>query len=602
MMNTKSIRYIAAIVSTALVGLAALNMPEKALWGYWPMLFFVSIWTLWITLAFKRYELKSLGLATLSAILLWLGFPDMPFTPALFVAFVPLLMVERYIRKHNGRNIMMMLRYSYHTFLLWNILSTFWVSNSAFLPGVIANMLNALFMCIPWMLYHAIPTWTVRRATFSEYGGQAIRLLLLICFWLSFEYIHLRWDISWSWLNLGNAFATRPDWIQWYEFTGIFGGSLWIWMVNIFIFRLIDHVEVLRNDTTVLSKELLLRFKGALLGFIFISIFPLIASFMILAQRSIYRPQNPIHVVAVNPNFEPHFEKYKVPDEVQLERVLNLARPKINAETRFLLFPETSFGYFNLNTIAQEPIVEELHAFVDSFPQLNLVTGLDAYKTFQPTDNLPSSVRSTRLGLLEPYNLGAMMRSGDIALQYYKKSKLVPGAEFTPYPYIFGFLKPLFEKFGGSLAGFGKQAEVSVFVTKEGLKVGPPICYESIFGEYCGGYIKKGAQFLCVYSNDGWWDNTPGYRQHLAFSSLRAIETRRYVLRAANLGSCAIIDWYGHVFQATPYDKPTAISGSIHLNTEETFYVKYGDYIGFTAILGSIIGLLVLLIFKKSNH
>jgi apolipoprotein N-acyltransferase len=590
-MKTNIIRFSIMAISIALAGLAGINMPANALWGYWPMLLFVSLWVLWLTLAFKRYELKKLGLATLSAVFLWLGFPDMPCTPLLFVAFVPLLIVERNLRIEHGRSLGQMLRYSYHTFLLWNVLSTFWVCSAAFVPGIIANMLNALFMCIPWLLFHSAPTWTIARKAFSQYGGQAIRLLLLISFWMTFEYIHLRWDLSWSWLNLGNAFASHPDWIQWYEFTGVFGGSLWIWMVNIFVFRLIEHYKLLQSEDTILSKELLLRAKGSLLGFIVISILPMIGSFMILAKRSVYHPNNPIHVAAVNPNYEPHFEKFSVPDAVQLQRILNLARPKVNADTRFLLLPETTFGLFNLNTIAQEPVMQNLHTFVDSFPKLNLITGLDAYKTYQPAADLPSSVRMTRIGLLEPYNLGAMLRSGETDLQYYKKSKLVPGAEFIPYPKIFSFLKPLFEKFGGSLAGFGKQAEVSVFTSKEGISVGPPICYESIFGEFCGGFVKKGAQFLAVYSNDGWWDNSPGYRQHLAFSSLRAIETRRYILRSANLGSCAIIDWYGHVFQATPYGVPAAISGSVYPNSEETFYVKYGDYIGFVAVCLSVLGL-----------
>ena len=598
------IRFGALLIFAILAAIAAHNMPSDGFWGYWPMLLFTSLWGVWLALAFKRYELKRLGLATLSGVLLYLGFPDMPFTPCLFVAFVPLLMIERDIREKEGKSTMQMLRYSYHALLLWNILSTFWVCNAAFVPGIIANMLNAFFMCIPWMLFHNLPQWSIKRKQFSEYGGQAIRLLALICFWITFEYIHLRWDISWSWLNLGNAFATSTDWVQWYEFTGVFGGCLWIWMLNILIFRLIDHFKLIQNETIEASKEVLLRFKGAFLSVVLIVLLPCIGSFAILSKRSQYKPENGINVVAVNPNYEPHFEKFSIPDTEQLERFFDLAKPKINNDTRFLLFPETSFGYYDLNTIREETVIQRLQTYLDSFPKLSLVTGFDAYKTYRPSADLPASVRKTGRGYIEPYNLGAMMQSHDPTIQYYKKSKLVPGAEIIPYPNFFSFLKPLFERFGGSLGGIGRQTEVSVFMNKEGVKIGPPICYESIFGEYCTGYVKKGAQAIFVYSNDGWWDNTPGYRQHLAFSALRAIETRRYILRAANMGSCAIIDWHGHVSQATPYGKPTAISGTIFLNNEETFYVKYGDYIGFAAVCGAVLGLfsLIYLFFTKNKN
>ena len=57
--------------------------------------------------------------------------------------------------------------------------------------------------------------------------------IALVGFWISFEYIHFHWDIEWPWLTLGNGFSNNIKMIQWYEYTGVFGGTLWVLIMNI---------------------------------------------------------------------------------------------------------------------------------------------------------------------------------------------------------------------------------------------------------------------------------------------------------------------------------------------------------------------------------
>jgi apolipoprotein N-acyltransferase len=66
---------------------------------------------------------------------------------------------------------------------------------------------------------------------------------------------------------------------------------------------------------------------------------------------------------------------------------------------------------------------------------------------------------------------------------------------------------------------------------KHGFKIAPAICYESIYGEFMSKYIRNGANLICIITNDGWWKNTPGHKQHMNYARLRAIETRTWVAR-----------------------------------------------------------------------
>ena len=159
-----------------------------------------------------------------------------------------------------------------------------------------------------------------------------------------------------------------------------------------------------------------------------------------------------------------------------------------------------------------------------------------------------------------------------------------------PYHAVFGFLDKFAIDLGGMSGSLGKQDERSVFTSPltplqrergtRQLAVAPVICYESIYGEFLSGYIKNGAQLIFIMTNDGWWGDTPGYRQHLSYASLAAIETRRSIARSANTGISCFINQRGDISQQTNWWTPCAIKGTINSNSEMTFYVKHGDYIG----------------------
>ena len=111
---------------------------------------------------------------------------------------------------------------SYVGFLIWNLISTWWIYNSTAFGAAFAILCNSSFYAIILCLYR----WSLTRLP------KKTSLIFLVALWMTFEKFHLNWDFSWPWLNLGNVFSEDIYWIQWYEYTGAFGGTLWVLLVN----------------------------------------------------------------------------------------------------------------------------------------------------------------------------------------------------------------------------------------------------------------------------------------------------------------------------------------------------------------------------------
>ncbi len=564
----------------------------ELLWGYRPLSFLLGGWVgligIWQWRKLRKgttLPSRPLVLSSLSGLLLGIGFPDIvPLPLLLMVAWVPLLLLIEDWKQKEGAKKRELLPYLLHTFMLWNIIATYWVMNTSFAAGLFANFANSLLMCIPFFLF----LWTQKYIPKMGYGS-------LIAYWLTFEYIHLSWELTWPWLTLGNGWAEYPSLVQWYEYTGVFGGSLWIWVINIMLLNILikaksEAVQKLPNWRHWWKTVAVLTL-------------PMLISVVMYVN---YEKQgDTIDVVLVQPNFEPHYEKFdRVEEAEQITRFITLSKPLLDDKVDYLVFPETSYGFVEEHDVISNRSTRRLMEAFGVYPALKLVTGLNAYHDFLPDEPRTEATRTRNRGgqiiEYEMMNLAAQIpMNTEEAAQTYRKSKLVPGPERFPFKRILFFLEPLVDNLGGTTAGLGIQDKRSAF-TSDAARVAPVICYESIFGGYFAGYVKEGkAQAAFIMTNDGWWDNTAGHRQHLYFASLRAIETRRSIGRSANTGISAFINQRGDISQATQYNEPTAIRGQMQLNDEVTFYVKWRDLIARTALFLAI--LLVLNTFVKSR-
>ena len=535
----------------------------------------------------KKYHL--LLLTSLSGLILSLGWPANGFAPLLFIGFVPLLLVENYFwesRADNSR--FSIFWYSFLSFVLWNILTTYWIYNSTLVGAIAAIFLNSLFMSIVFTLFH-ITRRNLKPGMYSY--------LALITYWISFEYVHLHWDLNWPWLNLGNGFANFHKWIQWYEFTGTFGGSLWILLVNILLFVAIK--EFFKTNKNGRS------FYTAFISALLLIILPLGASLSIYSNST--ETKSPVSVVVVQPNIDPYKEQYDLAPKLILNRILKLADEKTDSLTDFVVCPESAIQeYVWEDQIDLSESAHILKDFVTRHKHASMVIGISSRKLFMPGEAIsPTARKFTDVDkFYDSYNTALYYDiSGNI--QRYHKSKLTPGVEMMPYPRFFKFTEKYAIDLGGTVGSLGTDPERLPFKAAKGLKIAPAICYESAYGEFLAGFVRNGANAIFIITNDGWWGNSPGHRQHFLFSVLRAIETRRSIARSANTGTSAFIDQRGDISQATAYWVPAVIKQTINTNDRLTFYVRYGDYIARISLLAAALILLLTISngkFKRSRR
>lgn len=519
-------------------------------------------------------------LSSLSGILLslaWLGFPGW----ILFFALIPLLWLEHFFVEHSKefRGVSFW-GHTLLTFFIWNLATTWWIVHATAAGAAMAIVTNSFLMSLVWWLAHA-----ARRNFRANLGYIA-----LICFWISFEYFHFHWDIEWPWLTLGNGFANNHKMVQWYEFTGTLGGTLWVLTLNILLFRIIKNF---------VAKAPLHIKSYPIAGSLILLLVPIAISFSIYY---FYEEKGEAkNIVIVQPNIDPYSENFDMAAENQkLETFLRLARSKTDENTDYILGPETLFEevrYWNENELDGNRQLRQLKQFLQHFPGTEMIFGVSSFKDYPDKKSAPPTARTRNNMTYDMFNT-ALFIDAQGNVQIYHKSILVVGVEKMPFMKYLGFLGDLVIDIGGTSNSLGRQEKASNFISGNGVNIAPVICYESVFGGYVTQYVQKGAELIFIITNDGWWKNTPGYRQHQSFAKLRAIETRRSIARAANTGISCFINQRGDVFNETDWWTETAISGTIKTNNEITFYVKYGDYIARVAMFVGVL-LLLLLISKR---
>lgn len=507
------------------------------------------------------------GLSVLSAILLSIPWLESSYAGTLLFAFFPLLLIENsiYINKQKCKSIVFF-GYAFLCFFLWNLFSTWWITKVTIIEGFLVFILNALFMAIIWWIFHII------HRNFS----YSLSYLSLISMWIGYEHLHFNWSMAWPWLTLGNGFANSPKIIQWYEYTGVMGGSLWILLINLLLFSL--YLSFLKKEINK-SKDKI----------ICILIFILIPSFFSLYKYNNYKEKGKSWKIGiVQPNIDPYTEKFKgMSKKEQSQRLLSMTNSIISDSINFIIWPETAIdSIWEDNNIMENSVLQNLQSKTILYPSLNIIIGATTKK---------KTIAKKEFGKNRIVYNSALLITKNKKIQVYHKNKLVTGVEKMPFEKYSKWINKFIVNLGGTAENLGTTPEEENFISSSGMKVTSAICFESVFSGYMAKRIKKDAELMFFLTNDGWWKNTPGYQQHLSYARLRAIETRRSIAQAANTGISAFINQRGDIVKQTKWWKKTVIQGELISNNRITFYVKYGDYIGqICAIMAIIIVLLCL--------
>jgi apolipoprotein N-acyltransferase len=473
------------------------------------------------------------------------------------VAFVPLFALADLLEEHDVKHKNWL---TYIPFLLFNIATTFWIWWVSPAGAIAAIALNALQMFFIF--------WMFRK--FKKRFTGALPYIFFIAAWIAWERVYQNVEISWPWLILGESFATSPRLVQWYEYTGFLGGSLWILLTSTVVYHLL--LSAARGAYTRRIRASL-AFLAALL-----LIVPPVVSSVIYSNTE--ERGDAVEVVAIQPNIDAYYEKHGGLDQnVQDSIMVALAEPLMTDRTRFVITPETFTFEFDLDHPEDNVTYQHVQQFLRRHPNSNFLLGTIAYRIYRTKEQGSPAARPIANYWYDGFNTALMIDTTGI-LNMYHKSKLVPGTEIIPYQRYLPFLGKIMAAFGGAWGSYARQDELSILHDNKGLGVGAMICYESVYGDYYRQNPKLGAGFVAVITNDGWWGDTPGYRQHFRYAQLRAIETRRDVVHVANTGITGFIDQKGDVLQRTGWWEPVAIRGDVHINDRLTFYASNGDITG----------------------
>lgn len=530
-----------------------------------------------------------------SAILLSLPFLVPHMGLVALVALVPLLCAERIAAQTGKKHFFW---WYYLCFVVFNLLTTWWVCKATVGGGIFASLANALQMAVIFAVF---------RLSRKRFSG-ILPYIFLMVLWIAWEHWYLvQAQISWPWIVFGNAFARSVSLIQWYEITGALGGSLWIWASNIAIFSMM--VALSDGRWWNWNKK---AHAAAISALVLLLVGPMLASEIRYATYEEADGCGQLDVVMAQSNFDPWHKLRVVPQSEQNAQVVGLFAEAL-AERKssenypdsvvLMMLPETFTSDVWLNNVWGSKTFRTFSALTHEYPNTNLLFGASAHKMFYQNAKPNERAYKTDGGWYCSYN-SALLMDGTDRIVTRNKTKLVVGVESTPFPKVF---VPLDDAIGHVMGRCIPDPEARVFEVKEyagpgsdsvsrSIPIGIPICYESIYGDFCRQFVNKGAQAITVITNDGWWGNTPGYRQHFSYSRLRAIELRRDIARCANTGISGIINQRGDVLEQSEWWTPYVLSAKVNLSEEKTFFAIYGDITGRVCTFVAILLLLLLLV------
>ena len=496
----------------------------------------------------------------------WLGISGL----TTLVGLIPLLYISASYGS-SARDWWRMAGWAALTFALWNIATVWWVWITTPIGPIAATAFSTFWNLVAFMTFHYV----------SKRAPKVIAYILLVAVWIATEYLYTYAEVlSFPWLTLGNAFSGDVWAVQWYEYTGVMGGSLWVLLSNIAIYEALQ------------SKR-----KGSVVCAMAVVAVPIVLS---LALYMTYKPSGEsIKVSVVQPNVDCYEEKFVDSAQKQMDNLLSLIS-EAPTDSEIVALPETAIPVqLDADNPNASPAVVMLHKHLDEIKsQSILVTGASTYKIYREGEKPPVTARRSVEFYYDNFNSAIALRTRDESVIHHKM-RLVIGVEAMPFP---GLIKK-FVNLGGIAGQLGRNDKATVFTSGD-LTAGSAICYEGLYGEWFARFVREGAQVMTVLSNDGWWGNTPGHKRLFDFCRLRAIESRRARGRSANTGISGFITPRGDVVQILGWDKRGVLTSELEKRHDTTMYVRYGDWVGRLSLLVAVLGLLYYSAYRvrRKNH
>ncbi|MFN4196516.1 MAG: apolipoprotein N-acyltransferase [Caldimicrobium sp.] len=517
-------------------------------------------------------------------ILLGLSFPKFDLSIFIFVSLVIIF----WLLSARERNVLDIITISFSFGITSFSLRLYWIVYTLVkygqFPTILALFLLILlssYLSLYYFLFFYLSTQIKAYSSPSFFRGILIGL-----FWVAIEFLCSILFTGFPWGLIGYPLSNFSLFLQLADLLGIWGLSFTVIMLNYFIYFLINK-----------ASRYLLFTKDSLLNLLFFGIFFL----LILSYGHYTQNKWKKEVSAIKQNIKVALLQGNIPQELKAAKEIeislftykNLILKAFKEEPQLIFLPETALPFYFL--YEKEPTLKFL-SFLEELKSINKGKGEELpriiFGAFRVSFNSEGSKVHNTLFVWDGENIS----------DFYDKENLVPFGEYVPLSKYFPFLKKI--SVVSDILKPGISKNLKVYLKPLRIEITPLICFESAFPQISQKKVKMGGELIFVATNDAWFGKTSAAYQHFQIAKVRAVETRRFVLQAANTGITGIIDPLGKTIKESVLEIEEIIIDNIKTVEKQTPFVNYGyifPYIA-TALFLLVCFLNLFKAFRKSHR
>jgi apolipoprotein N-acyltransferase len=500
--------------------------------------------------------------AACTGVLLALAFPYPDLHALVWVALVPLIVAVR------GASPWQRWWAGLLAGFVWRAASLYWIAHVMHEYGDVSLPIGVAIAGL-LALWMALSVGLIALLVPSALAWRGAGAVALAAAWVGLEYLQVLAPFGFPWSLLGYAAGRAPALMQAADIAGVWGLSLLAVFVNAAVAQ---RIVAGRRALPVAAVAAVLLVAAASYGAVRLAQAPPLD-----AVDGPPPAPGALRVAAVQGNVDQG--RVWEPAELRsiLEQHVSLSLQATAAGADLLIWSESSVPV--PGGLQGDPSTREMLAQLARQHDVAIVVGSPHFERDDA-------------GRVSVANSAFLVSADGTWLARYDKVRLVPFGEYVPLAWLFRFVAPLVE----AVAGFRRGEPDQPLFADPAAGVPPfamAICYEVVFPELLRRQVAGGATFLATITNDAWFGDTSAPYQHFSMARLRAVENRRYLVRAANTGISGVVDPWGRVVAGTEVNVTALVEATIVPREGGGLYAWVGDWLArLCVVLGGVAAVL----------